>query len=48
MDENRVRLAAELTALGLPTKRGGHLWYDPTVRTIWRARARYAALLPTG
>lgn len=41
-------IAAELTAKGLPTKRGGHCWYDSTVRTIWRGRARYAALPPTG
>ena len=40
-------IALELTAQGLPTKRGGHRWYDSTVRTIWRGRARYAALLPT-
>jgi DNA invertase Pin-like site-specific DNA recombinase len=41
-------IASELNGLGLPTKRGGHCWYDSTVRTVWRARARYAALLPTG
>ncbi len=40
-------IAAELTAWGVPTKHGGR-WYDSTVRTIWRGRARYAALLPTG
>ena len=40
-------IAAELTAGGIRTKRGGR-WFDSTVRTVWRGRARYAALLPTG
>jgi hypothetical protein len=40
-------IAAELIAQGLPTKSGGR-WYDSTVRTIWRGRGRYAAILPTG
>ncbi len=40
------RIALELTAQGVPTKRGRQ-WYDTTVRLIWRGRARYVALLPT-
>jgi DNA invertase Pin-like site-specific DNA recombinase len=38
-------IAAELTAQGLPTKRGGH-WHETTVRRLWRGRARYATLPP--
>ncbi len=37
-------LAAELTAQGLPTKRGGR-WHETTVRRLWHQRARYALLL---
>ncbi len=37
-------IAAELTAQGFPTKRGGH-WHETTVRRLWRGRARYTPLL---
>jgi len=37
-------IAAELTAQGFPTKRGGH-WHKTTVRRLWHQRARYTTLL---
>lgn len=37
-------IAAELTALGARTKRGGQ-WYASTVRAIWTRRATYRELL---
>jgi hypothetical protein len=40
-------LAAELTARGFRTKRGGR-WHASTVRAIWEGRARYAEVAVTG
>jgi len=36
-------IAAELTAQGIPTKRGGGRWHGSTVRQLWQGRDRYAA-----
>jgi site-specific DNA recombinase len=40
------RIAEELRAAGLPTKRGGH-WRSETVRKVWGRRSLYEPLLAT-